>query len=84
MNCIYDECINVCVCVFVYVCLQKAPLPMPSNNGTATAATAKKENEESTNEGKGIAARILGPCKPVMNKTLSSSVTFCEDFWGVI
>ncbi|XP_012683082.2 proline and serine-rich protein 1 isoform X1 [Clupea harengus] len=42
----------------------KAPLPMPSNNGTATAATAKKENEESTNEGKGIAARILGPCKP--------------------
>lgn len=48
------------VCLFVF---QKAPLPQPqSNSGTA----AKKENEENTNnEGKGIAARILGPFKPV-------------------
>ncbi|KAL2094374.1 hypothetical protein ACEWY4_009093 [Coilia grayii] len=46
----------------------KAPLPQPVNTNTATAAATttatKKENEETSNEGKGIAARILGPFKP--------------------
>ncbi|XP_063058901.1 proline and serine-rich protein 1 isoform X2 [Engraulis encrasicolus] len=48
----------------------KAPLPMPTNNNPATATpaatpnAAKKETEESSNEPKGIAARILGPFKP--------------------
>ncbi|KAE8627249.1 hypothetical protein XENTR_v10006918 [Xenopus tropicalis] len=41
------------------------PKGKPSRiNGIFPGATKKKDGEECTNEGKGIAARILGPCKP--------------------
>ncbi|XP_018105700.1 proline and serine-rich protein 1 isoform X3 [Xenopus laevis] len=41
------------------------PKGKPSHiNGIFPGAPKKKDGEEPTNEGKGIAARILGPCKP--------------------
>ncbi|KAM4700001.1 proline and serine-rich protein 1 isoform 2-T2 [Discoglossus pictus] len=41
------------------------PKGKPSRiNGVFPGTPAKKDGEECTNEGKGIAARILGPCKP--------------------
>ncbi|XP_074073329.1 proline and serine-rich protein 1 isoform X1 [Macrotis lagotis] len=41
------------------------PKGKPSQiNGTFPGFPIKKDSEDCTNEGKGIAARILGPCKP--------------------